>query len=293
MKNRYYLSILLALFCQQSFAQKYQLELSAGIINYQGDLQPHIFTFKQSKPALGAFIKYQVSGHFTARAGFSIGSLYADDKFNRSYLQSRNLNFRTKLTEAQIGLECYLMNIQEHKFSPYITVGLASFHFNNYTYDQAGNKIYLNPLSTEGEGLVEYPGRKKYKLTQAAFPFGEGFLYKINCNMSISAEFCQRKLFTDYLDDVSTTYIDQNVLLSERGAKAVELAFRGDEFPGGTAYPPDGEGRGNPKQHDWYYTATIKCSIGLVNCNTGNFILSGIFGGGKRSSRGVRCPRQF
>lgn len=292
MKNRYYLSILLAFFCHQSFAQTYQLELSGGIINYQGDLQPHVFTFKQSRPGFGAFIKYQFSGHFTARAGFSKGSLYADDKFNRSYLQSRNLNFRTRLTEVQLALECYLINIQEHKFSPYIIFGLAGYHFDNYTFDQAGNKIYLNPLSTEGEGLPEYPTRKKYKLTQAAIPFGEGFLYKINCNISVSAEFCQRKLFTDYLDDVSTKYIDRNVLLNERGAKAVELAYRGDELPGGAGYPPDGEGRGNPKQHDWFYTATLKLSIGLLNCNTGNFILSGIFGS-KGDRYDTRCPTKF
>jgi Domain of unknown function (DUF6089) len=293
MTNRYYLTFLLAFFFIHSFAQKYQLELSTGIINYQGDLQPHIFTFNQSRPAIGTFIKYEISGHFVCRAGLTFGSLSADDKFNRSYLQSRNLNFRTNVIEAQVALECYLVNIQEHKFSPYILFGIAGFHFNNYTYDRSGAKIYLHPLSTEGEGLDEYPGRKKYKLSQAAIPFGEGILYKINCNLNISAEFCQRKLFTDYLDDVSTRFIDGEVLLKEKGAKAVEVAYRGDELAGGLPYPVEGYRRGNSNQNDWYYTATIKCSIGLFNCNTGNFLFSGIFGGKNRNLSGMRCPRVF
>ncbi|MEP6617385.1 MAG: DUF6089 family protein [Ginsengibacter sp.] len=292
MKNPW-LSLLVIFFYTPSFAQKYQFELNAGIMNYQGDLQPHVFTFKQSRPDIGAFLKYQVSGHFTARAGVSIGSLYADDKFNRNYLQSRNLNFRTKLSEVQVGLECYLVNIREHKFSPYLSFGIAVFHFNNYTYDQAGTKVYLNPLSTEGEGLPGYPDRKKYKLRQVAIPFGEGFLYKISCNLNISAEFSQRKLFTDYLDDVSTTFIDQAVLLRERGPKAVEISYRADEIGGSPVYPPDGEGRGNPKQHDWYYTTTLKLSIGLVDCTTGKFILSGLFGNRNGGSADMRCPHKF
>jgi hypothetical protein len=292
MNKSYCLAIFLSCLFINSSAQRYQLEFSGGISNYQGDLQPHIFTFKQSRPAGGIFIKYQVNGHFIGRAGLSVGSLYADDKFNRNYLKSRNLNFRSKLIEAQVGLECYLINIEEHKLSPYIILGIAGYHFNSYTYDQQNNKIYLNPLSTEGEGFPEYPERKKYKLTQLAIPFGEGILYRVNCNVNLSAEFTQRKLFTDYLDDVSTTFIDQDVLFKQKGQKAVDIAYRSDELPGGAPYPRGGVGRGNVKQNDWYYMATIKLSLGLFNCNTGNFILSGIFprSGG---SRGVGCPRQF
>ena len=36
-------------------------------------------------------------------------------------------------------------------------------------------------------------------------------------------EFGMRKLFTDYLDDVSTTYVDQAVLLANRGQKLWNL----------------------------------------------------------------------
>ena len=285
-----YLAILLACLVLKSNAQQYQVEFFGGISNYQGDLQPHIFTFKQSRAAGGLFLKYQLSGHFTARVGLSAGSLYADDKFNRTYLQSRNLNFRSKRVEAQIGLECYLINIVEHKFSPYICFGIAGFHYNSYTYDQQNRKVYLNPLSTEGEGFPEYPGRKKYKLTQLAIPFGEGVLYRVNCNLNLSFEFTQRKLFTDYLDDVSTTFIDKDVLFKEKGQQAVDIAYRGDEVPGGTPYPPEGYGRGNAKQNDWYYMVALKVSLGLFNCNTGKFILADIFGG---RSRGVGCPKQF
>ncbi|MBD0331427.1 MAG: hypothetical protein ICV66_02120, partial [Chitinophagaceae bacterium] len=76
-----------------------------------------------------------------------------------------------------------------------------------------------------------------------------------------------RKLFTDYLDDVSTTYVDPNDLLAEKGQKAVDLSYRGDEVPGeftntGIVYPDSGyptkdAQRGNPKAKDYYYFSGI------------------------------------
>ena len=59
----------------------------------------------------------------------------------------------------------------------------------------------LQPLGTEGEGF--YKGEKKYNLTQLAIPIGGGFKYAISNNVRIGIEVGFRKLFTDYLDDVS------------------------------------------------------------------------------------------
>ncbi len=47
-----------------------------------------------------------------------------------------------------------------------------------------------------------------------------------------------RKTFTDYIDDVSTFYVDKTVLQNAKGPVAVELAYRANELKGGDqTYP--------------------------------------------------------
>ena len=104
-----------------------------------------------------------------------------------------------------------------------------------------------------------YQNRKVYNLIQLSIPFGGGIKFALNKNIRAGIEIGMRKLFTDYLDDVSTTYVDKNLLLNNRGVKAVELAFRGN----GT-YPPDGSQRGSSKHKDWYYFMGITTSFRIV-----------------------------
>jgi hypothetical protein len=94
-----------------------------------------------------------------------------------------------------------------------------------------------------------------------------------------------RKTFTDYIDDVSKTYVDEALLASNRSAKAVELAFRSNELKDvNLPYPQDGTIRGG-KFKDWYYFSGITLSIGLFNTSDKNS-----FGGkGKRGS--TDCPK--
>ena len=122
----------------------------------------------------------------------------------------------------------------------------------------------LKPLSTEGQGLVAYPNRDPYSLTQFAIPFGAGIKFAINESISLAWEIGLRKTFTDYLDDLSTSYVDEATLLAERGPLAADLAFRGDELkntPG--SYPADGTVRGGPDFKDWYYFSGITASYNL------------------------------
>ena len=81
--------------------------------------------------------------------------------------------------------------------------------------------------------------------------------------MLVSLLASQRKTFTDYIDDVSSSYVDQDLLLANRGPKAVELAYRGEEFPGGAGYPKEGEQLGTPTEMDWYYFVGLSVEIKL------------------------------
>lgn len=258
----------LPFFC---FSQYLHGDLFAGISTYQGDLEGKRFAINQSKPAVGLGLSYDLSNKFIVRTGFTYGTVAGDDKKNSATkgIAQRNLNFKTAITELHVGLEYNLFNLEERSLTPYVFAGVGVFHFNPYTKDVAGNKVFLQPLSTEGQGLAAYPDRKEYKLTQFAIPFGGGLKFKLSDDLQIGIEIGIRKLFTDYLDDVSSTYVDQNILLSAKGAKAVELAFRGNEINPNAVYPTSGEQRGNPKSKDYYYFSGLRVSKTL-HANGGN-----------------------
>lgn len=260
------------------FAQRLHLNVSAGLANYQGDLNDSRYAFKQSHGMFGLGLGYELSDRFVLRAAVSRATISAADRFSKYPL--RNLNFTSNITEAHTALEFLLKDPYEHQITPYVFAGLAFFHYNPYTYDSAGRKAYLQPLSTEGQGFVT--GKDVYKLNQFAIPFGGGLKFNLGENFSLGLELGLRKTFTDYLDDVSTNYVDENLLLINRGQLAVDLAYRGDEIKNGT-YPVGGTGRGGAKYKDWYYFSNISAS----------FRLGGNNGGNGRSKRGVGCPSSF
>jgi hypothetical protein len=263
MKNFLLVSILLApLF---SSAQRWHLNLFGGFTNYQGDLQEKPLTFEQANGGFGAGLKYDLTPHFALRTGLMYGKTSADDKRNtNAALKERNLNFESRILEGNLMLEYTLFDMEAKRFSPYAFAGVAVYRFNPYSYDTLGSKVYLKPLSTEGQGLEAYSDRKPYKLTQMAIPFGGGLKLRVSDNVVIAYEIGLRKLSTDYLDDVSRSYVDQRLLLATRGSKAVEMAYRGDELKNGNpVYPDAGAIRGGEKQKDWYYFQGININIGL------------------------------
>jgi hypothetical protein len=243
---------------------QWHVNLFGGFANYFGDLQSKTYTTQQSHTAFGAGLQYDLTGHVSLLTNLNIGKVGASDAYAiQADLRARNLSFQTQVVEWNFLGEYNLLDLNVHKFTPYGFVGIAVYHFNPYAYDTLGHKAYLQPLSTEGEGLAQYPGRKPYALTQLAIPFGGGFKFRVSEHVVLAYEIGLRKTFTDYLDDVSSTYVAQATLLNAKGPEAVELAYRGNEVKGGTAYPADGSIRGNPKHADWYYFSGIRVSIDL------------------------------
>lgn len=238
-------------------SQKLNLNLFLGTSNYEGDMQANFFTFTQPGLAIGGGLSYQVSDRAYIRAGITYASIAADDKKNPK-VYFRNLNFKSDIQEFHLAGEYYLLTDEASKLSPYVFAGIAVYHFNPYTKDTTGTKYFLRPLSTEGQGF--YQERKPYSLTQFAIPFGGGIKYALTDNIKIGIEAGMRKLFTDYLDDVSTTYVDPNLLLTNRGAKALELAFRGSEIDKTATYPVVLTKRGEPRNKDWYYFTLVTLS---------------------------------
>jgi hypothetical protein len=243
-----------------AMAQRIHVGLYAGSANYSGELNEKLFSCDLSHPVFGITGNYELSERIMIRAGFSKGSLEGADRFSKdSFSRSRNLSFKTQLTEFSLLAEANLLSLYEHRYTPYVFAGLAMFHFDPYTFDRNDNKVYLRPLSTEGQGMQGY-NRKYYSKNQLALPFGGGIKIALTDNLRLGVEVGLRKLFTDYLDDVSTIYISQEDLLRERGPQAVDLAFRGDEVDPTAIFPQKGSQRGGSKNKDWYYFGGLHLS---------------------------------
>ncbi len=285
---RYYMKsllILLTTFCSLSlYSQSLRLDLYGGIANYQGDLQNKRFDLEQSKPAVGLGLSYELSNKFVLRGAANYlrisGSDAKDEKAKN--VSFRNLSFKSSVLEAQLALEYNFLDIEERGFSPYVFAGVAVFHFNPYVKDSADNKVFLRSLGTEGQGLLRYPEKDLYSNNQFAIPFGGGIKLALTDKLQIGVELGLRKLFTDYLDDVSGNYADSGFLTAARGPKAAAFAYRGREINPNAIYPAEGTTRGNPKNKDWYFTTGLKISYGLGRGSAGGA------GGGRRSKMG--CP---
>jgi Domain of unknown function (DUF6089) len=277
---------LLLMWCHSAVAQDLSFHLKGGVLNYQGDLRQEIYTFQGVKLGFGLGATYAITPQLSAGLEFTQGKIAADDRFNSNPgLFYRNLNFTTNITELALMGTFYILNPLKMRLSPYITAGISLFRFNPYTYDQGGQKFYLQPLGTEGQGLPGY-NSQPYRLIQLSIPFGGGIAFRLNDRLHLSWEVVIRKTGTDYLDDVSTVYPDPFDLLTGRGPNAVDLSFRGDEIPINPVFPfgfQTGGKRGNPGEKDWYYFSGLKLTLRIPSSDRS----SGVIFGKNRTD----CPR--
>ncbi|MBX3253791.1 MAG: hypothetical protein KF862_06585 [Chitinophagaceae bacterium] len=269
----------------RNILERSSIEAFGGFSNYQGELQEKVYTFSQSKPAFSLGGSIAITNKFSVRGLASLGSLQAADKYSNSAdKRARNLDFSSKLYDASVTFVYEIFDLSEKKYTPYVFAGVSLFHFSPYTYDSSGTKRWLYGFRTEGQGLPQYPDRPRYKLDQFSIPLGGGIRFAVNRNISLGWEFRFNKTFTDYIDDVSTTYADRDILLAEKGMKSVELAYRGGEVNHAGTYPLAGAQRGNPKTKDWYYFSGITVSYRL-------FQRPESYSSGGRGSKNLGCPR--
>ena len=200
-------------------------------------------------------------------------SILKDVKATSQGRYERNLHFRSKISEFSLVAEFHPLFIfvdwpgkdrDPPYFSPYLAAGIGFFSFNPQA-KLRGRNVDLQPLSLEGQGFPQYPDRKPYKLSQINFPIGAGVRYELGPSFNLRAEFLYRILKTDYLDDVSTRYIEPSFFADNlSGAdiqNAIDLASnqRTNTGPNSGIYRKTAGGiRGNPKNDDAYFTFNIK-----------------------------------
>ncbi len=208
----------------------------------QGSGAPFLkdFNRKTVRPLLGASYAYFPQSWLSVKASLNFTWVTGADSLITSQIghaagrYKRNLSFKSAITELSAETEWYpfqmLWQYNESRLRPFVGAGIGIFHFNPKA-QLNGQWIDLQPLHLEGQGFAEYPDRKDYKLTQFYIPLSFGLKYRVSDNYLVSLSTTLRKTFTDYIDDVSTTYINPNLFdnyLSPAQAKlAKQLYYRG------------------------------------------------------------------
>lgn len=218
---------------------------------------------------------------------------------NELWRKQRNLDFKSNLWEAYAAIELFptmMFNKYEDydpRFKPYGFVGVGIFHFDpqGSITDANGTKTWhkLHQLHTEGQGFAEYPEKKPYSLTQMNIPMGLGVKTKISERVTLSPELLYRKTFTDYIDDVSTTYIDPDYFDTHLSPEDAAIARKihdktvGIVTPGVNRYEP-GTQRGNSHNMDAYFSFVLKLGIRLGDQGSNE---------DKRARKQTRCPHFY
>lgn len=262
-------------------AQKSEVGVFGGVSFYLGETNRSSL-FKLSRPAFGLVYRLNFNEHWALKGNAYYGGIQgADSLSDIAENRRRNLSFKSVLIDIGINMELNFMRFNagdpSTPFTPYIFAGVSIFKFNptaelqggdyivdGVVYTVKGGTYALQPLGTEGQGTTGYPDRKDYSLTQASIPFGIGFKFNLGKPIGIGLEWGMRMTFTDYLDDISTTYADPLVLAAEYGPASAVLSDRSiyDET---TPTSNVDRQRGNSTGDDWYSFAGITITYRIKN----------------------------
>lgn len=240
-------------------AQSYgEIGIFGGGSYYIGDLNPGKH-FQLTKPAFGAFVRHNFNERLAVKLSGSFGVVEGDDAISK-YNPDRDLNFKSNLTDISATFEInffeYFIGSLRHFVTPYMFGGAGIVAFNpKGRYD--GEWYELQPMGTEGQNSDLYADRNPYKRIAFSIPFGIGMKYSVSDFIGISLHWSMHKAYTDYLDDVSTTYY-LNLADSSPSDTGIEGLLSDP-----TLAHNAGMQRGDSQNKDWYSFAGISVSIKL------------------------------
>ncbi|MGB3077193.1 MAG: DUF6089 family protein [Chitinophagales bacterium] len=291
--------LLILMLCLQTSmlrSQALDMGVDAGVTGFLGDLgganaigRPFFFDLETSltKPAASVHFRYYVGGLFSIKGSLSYSNVAGNDsliqpsedfspEWYRWYL---NLSFHSQLIEGAITGELNLKHFEpgsmRYRFAPYVLAGIGMIYFNpKASYN--GALVALQPLHTEGQGF-DSVDIKPYSLIQPVFPVGVGLRYNISKSFVFGFEFRNYFTLTDYIDDVSTSYVSQNQFSKhfsdqEVASLAYELSMRADEKDPEGFYQDvtaPGQQRGDANK-DQYFTTQFSISYILFNNRFGS-----------------------
>jgi len=246
----------------QQFRPNTEIGVLIGTSYYLGDL--NTTHFNQPSFASGLIIRKNIDRRFAYKAEVMYLNVKSDERNSGDTIaRDRGLHFKSPIYELSGQVEFNFLPFQPenplYTWTPYVYTGISIFHFNPKAENQFGEFVDLQELGTEGQGTTLFPDRKKYSLIQYAIAMGGGFKIAVNPSFNIILEYGVRKTFTDYLDDVSTTYPGNLLDMTN------EAVYMSDP----SASHNLGEERGDPDKKDWYSFAGITLSFKLNNNTKG------------------------
>ncbi len=239
-------------------AQTYHVKGHIGALYYQGDLAPKPLdlSFGPGNLCWGISGGIDITDWASINARYMVGRLTGDDAFADDLgRKRRNLNFASPLYEygiySDLRINKLWKGLNKYKLRLYVTVGINYIHFDPHAYYK-GEWIRLQPLGTEGQNIAE-SGKKPYSLYNWSRPLGVIMEFDLTKRMSFGIEFSPRKTYTDYLDDVSGTYVNYDELIASSNPLGAALANRQGEYLGtGPVKVTTGTLRGRADRNDWY-----------------------------------------
>lgn len=234
-------------FRQSSYwkTQRKEISLGFGISNFLGELggrnqigSPFLWDLElsQTRPAAHVDLRYFVAQKMALRGRATYGVLAGNDNLTTEpFRQNRNLSFKSDVYEFSLVYEFHLYKeelghvydlrgVQGNKSTRigfYAFAGVGGFYFDPKAPFE-NTWVRLKPLGTEGQGLPG--GGEEYKNFQVCIPMGFGLRRALSKTLSVGLEIQYTKTFTDYIDDVSTVYYDNDVLRETHGDLGAFLA---------------------------------------------------------------------
>lgn len=253
---------------QDAIVQEGEFGVGIGAGHYFGDINTRAW-LNRPKPAATIFFRKNFGNYIAARIGASFAQLGYSDRYNthNEFMYRRNLSFNSNVWELALQGDFnffrFMPGEPQYSFTPYVTLGAGIFSYDPYAF-LGGEKIFLRPLGTEGQGSTLYPERKQYSTMGISFPIGAGIKYSINERINIGFEILHRFTNTDYLDDVSTTYVDPLAFPPNADGSDSQAYLLSDRsYERGEPIGIPGRQRGNSKQKDQFVTAIFHVTFNL------------------------------
>lgn len=260
----------------QRFYAHSEFGFQLGASTYYGDLNTD-YGLHFIRPAGGAFYRYSFNPYIALKGMVNYTQVGGADRYsNNDFQKIRNLSFQSDIFEAALVAEFNFFRFETgdkyHRFTPYLSGGIGFFYFTPYARFQG--KLYnLRLLGTEGQNTPEYTDRR-YKPYSLCFPVGAGIKYWVKPGVNFSCEILNRFTMTDYLDDVSTTYVGSSYFSADPANPTPAGYLQDPSIPvNGEKLGRAGKQRGDNATKDQYLMLELSLSIQLktYKCPANNF----------------------
>lgn len=253
---------------QNSVVQEGEFGIGIGAAHYFGDLNTRA-KLNRPKLAAGIFFRKNFGNYIALRVAGNFAQLGYSDVYNthNEFMRRRNLSFNTNIWELALQGDFnffrFMPGDPDFRFTPYITFGVSAFNYDPYAYLN-GQKYNLRQAGTEGQYDTTYKDRRPYGTMAFAVPFGVGVKYSINDRINVGFEIVHRFTNTDYLDDVSKTYVDASSFPpNPDGTPNPAYLLSDRSYETGDRIGIKGRQRGNSQNKDQFVTAMFYVSFNL------------------------------